>query len=150
MASQIKEGKAIWQGGLKFMGQSGSGHSIMMDAATEHGGLNAGARPMEVLLEALAGCTGMDVISMLRKQRQPIEGLEIYVRGQQAEQHPKKYTDIVIEYVIRGMGISPEAVERAIRLSEEQYCSVSATLQGVANISSSYRIEPSLELEPAI
>ena len=150
MSANIKSARAVWSGGFKFTATSGSGHSIVMDAAAEHGGEDAGARPMEVLLSTLAGCTGMDMITVLRKQRQPVEGLEILVHGQQADQHPKKFTHITVEYVVHGNGISPDAVERAIRLSEEQYCSVAATLKGVATITSAYRIEPSPEQEPAL
>ncbi|MCW5848496.1 MAG: OsmC family protein [Anaerolineae bacterium] len=150
MSANVKVARAVWSGGFKFTAISGSGHSIVMDAAAEHGGEDAGARPMEVLLATLAGCTGMDMITVLRKQRQPVEGLEILVHGQQADQHPKKYTDITVEYVIHGNDISPDAVERAIRLSEEQYCSVAATLKGAATITSTYRIEPEYELEPAL
>ena len=147
MSANVKVARAVWSGGFKFTAISGSGHSIVMDAAAEHGGEDAGARPMEVLLATLAGCTGMDMITVLRKQRQPVEGLEILVHGQQADQHPKKFTHITVEYVIHGNGIAPDAVERAIRLSEDQYCSVAATLKGVAAITSAYRIEPTEERE---
>ncbi|GAB4515882.1 MAG: OsmC family protein [Anaerolineae bacterium] len=135
------EAKAIWQGGMKFEGTASSGHTLVMDSSTEHGGENAGFRPMELLLVGLAGCTAMDVISILRKKRQNVTGLEVHVRGEQAEDHPHVYTRIHVEYVVRGKDISPDAVQRAITLSDEKYCSVAGTLRGVAEITNSFRIE---------
>ncbi|NOZ30014.1 MAG: OsmC family protein [Chloroflexi bacterium] len=136
------EAKVTWRDGMEFAGTAASGHTVVMDSSAEHGGRNAGFRPMELLLISLAGCTAMDVISILRKKRQKVTGFEINVRGEQADTHPHKYTDIHVEYVVRGEDISPQAVERAIQLSEEKYCSVEATIRGVARITSSYRIEP--------
>jgi putative redox protein len=136
-----KIGHASWINGLQLMGWTGSGHGITMDAAIEHGGEDAGPRPMELLLVGLAGCTAMDVLTVLRKKRLPVEGLEVHVRGQQAAEHPKQLTNITVEYVVVGNGIPTEAVERTIALSEEQYCSVAATLRGGAHITSTYRIE---------
>lgn len=145
---EIKEAQANWVNGLQLTAWTGSGHRVVMDAAKEHGGSDAGPRPMELLLAGLAGCTAMDVLTVLRKKRQPVTGLEVYVRGEQAVEHPKKFTDITVEYVVVGNDISPEAVERAIALSEEQYCSVAATLRGGAHITSTYRIEPMEVQEP--
>jgi putative redox protein len=149
MANQeIKTAHASWINGLQLMGWTGSGHGVTMDAAIEHGGEDSGPRPMELLLVGLAGCTAMDVLTVLRKKRQPVEGLEVHVHGHQANTHPKKLTDITVEYVVVGDGIAAEAVERAIALSEEQYCSVAATLRGGAHITSTYRIESVAALEP--
>ncbi len=135
------EAKVVWQEGMRFEGTASSGHTLTLDSSTEHGGQNAGFRPMELLLIGLAGCTAMDVISILQKKRQNVTGLEVRVEGQRAESHPRAYTDIHVEYVVRGKDISPQAVERAIQLSEEKYCSAAATLKGAARITSSYRIE---------
>ena len=135
------EAKVTWQGGMRFEGTADSGHTLVLDSAVEHGGENAGFRPMELLLIGLAGCTAMDVISILRKKRQPVTGLEVRVRGERAEEHPRAFTEIHIEYVVYGEGIAPEAVARSIQLSEEKYCSAAASLRGVARITSSYRIE---------
>lgn len=136
------EAKAVWQGKMRFEGSATSGHHIVLDSAEEHGGENAGFRPMELLLVGLAGCTAMDVISILTKKRLNVTGFEVRVEGDRAETHPKVYTDIRVEYVVRGRDIPADAVERAIQLSEEKYCSASAMLRQAARITSSYRIEP--------
>ncbi|MDA8168324.1 MAG: OsmC family protein [Nitrospiraceae bacterium] len=122
-------------GGMRFSGETSTGHDVVMDAGPEFGGENRGARPMDVLLASLGGCTGMDVISILRKKKQDVTGFEININGRRAEEHPKKYTDIDMEFVVRGRNISPEAVERAVQLSMEKYCSVKATIEGVSRIS---------------
>ena len=136
------EAKVTWQGAMRFEGTASSGHTLILDSAPEHGGQNAGFRPMELLLVGLAGCTAMDVISILNKKRAEVTGFEVNVRGERAETHPRVYTRIHVEYVVRGPEIPPQAVERAIQLSEEKYCSASAMLGEVAEITSSYRIEP--------
>ncbi len=135
------EAKVKWVDGLQFVGQSGSGHAIVMDGYPEVGGNNTGMRPMELLLVGLGGCTGMDVASVLTKKRQAVTGVEMSVRGQQADDYPKKFTGIVIEFVVRGKGLSEEAVKKAIDISMEKYCSVKATLEGIAKVSYTYRIE---------
>lgn len=127
--------------GLRFVGDSSSGHAIVMDANEEAGGGDTGMRPMELLLAGLGGCTGMDVVSILKKKRQPFTGLEVSVTGKKAETHPKKFTDITIEFTVRGKGVDEEALKRAIELSMDKYCSVKATLEGVAKIGYSYRME---------
>lgn len=136
------EAKVVWQGKMRFEGSATSGHRLALDSAEEHGGENAGFRPMELLLVGLAGCTAMDVISILTKKRLNVTGFEVRVEGDRAETHPKVYTDIRVEYVVRGRDIPADAVERAIQLSEEKYCSASAMLRQAARITSSYRIEP--------
>jgi putative redox protein len=133
--------KVTFVDGLRFVATAGSGHSIVMDGDPEFGGMNSGARPMELLLVGLGGCTGMDVVSVLKKKRQDVSALEIDVTGEKADEHPKKYTSIRIEFLIRGRNISEEAVRRAIDLSMDKYCSVKATLEGVAKVSYGYRIE---------
>ena len=129
-------------GGMEFAASTPSGHTIFMDAAEAGGGENNGPRPTELVLAGLGGCPAMDVISILRKMREPVEGLEVSVNGEQANEHPHRFTNIHIEYVVYGSGITPANVEKAIRLSDERYCSVAATLRGVATITHSYRIEP--------
>lgn len=133
--------KVTFVDGLRFVATAGSGHSVVMDGDPEFGGKNSGARPMELLLVGLGGCTGMDVVSILKKKRQDISALEIDVTGEKADEHPKKYTSIRIEFLIRGRNISEEAVRRAIELSMDKYCSVKATLEGAARVSFGYRIE---------
>jgi putative redox protein len=96
---------------------------------------------MELVAMAYGGCTGMDVISILRKKKQDVHDLEMIIRAEKAEKHPKRYTDIHIEFVVRGRGIDEAAVKRAIELSSDKYCAVGATLKPNANITNSYRIE---------
>jgi putative redox protein len=137
----MAEARAKLISDMQFEGQSGSNHKLLMDADDSSGGHNKGFRPMELLLVGFSGCTGMDVISILRKKRQNVTGLETNVRGEQADSHPHIYKNIHIEYVVRGKGIQKEAVERAIALSLDKYCSVGATLAKTSTITHSYRIE---------
>ena len=125
---------------MEFFGTSSSGHTLTMDADDASGGTNAGFRPMELLLVGFGGCSGMDVISILRKKRQPVTGLEIKVRGEKTDTYPKIYKEVHIEYVVTGTGVEADAVERAIALSLDKYCSVGATLAKAGTITHSYRI----------
>ncbi len=99
-----------------------------------------GASPMELLMLSLAGCTAMDVISILRKKRQNVTGFQIRIHGDRADSHPKVFTDFELEYIVRGVGIDPQAVERSIQLSVENYCSVHAMLEKAAHITTKYTI----------
>jgi putative redox protein len=130
-----------YQDGLQFIGEAASGHAIVMDGPPEVGGGNTGMRPMELLLVGLGGCTGMDVVSILKKKKQPLTGLEINIRGEKAEEHPQRYTGIEIEFIVKGRGLEDSAVKRAIDLSMEKYCSVKATVECSAKVSTSYKIE---------
>jgi len=125
---------------MQFSGTATSGHTLIMDADDASGGSNAGFRPMELLLVGFGGCSGMDVISILRKKRQNVSGLEMNVKGEKSEAHPHVYKEVHIEYVVTGKGVEPQAVERAINLSLEKYCSVGATLAKAGTISHSFRI----------
>lgn len=136
----MSEAKVTYAGGLQFVGVATSGHAIVMDGDIEAGGKNTGSRPMELLLMGIGGCSGMDIISILKKKKQEVKGLEINVKGQKAETYPKKFTDINIEFVVRGRNIAEDAVKRAVELSMGKYCSVKATLEGSANITYNYRI----------
>ncbi len=127
--------------GMTFVGWATSGKGIVLDARKEVGGRGLGPTPMELILIGLAGCTGMDVVSILRKMRQDLRGLEVRVQAERAPEHPKVYTKIHIEYIVRGKNISEKSVKRAIELSETKYCSVSAMLEKTATITTSYRIE---------
>lgn len=135
-----KEATALWRGGLMFEAKSNSGFPVVMD-----GDSKAGVSPMEMLVMGLAGCTGADVIDILRKKRQDVTALEIRVTGQRADEHPRRYTAIEVIYTVTGHGVDPEAVRRSIELSETKYCSVSATLREAAPITSRYEIR---EAEP--
>lgn len=141
------EAKVTLCGGMRFVGQADSGHAVVMDAAEAQGGLDGGARPSELLLIGLAGCTAMDVVSILRKKRQELTGLELVVRGELAPQPPKRFTGIQVEYRVRGRGIDPAAVARAIELSETAYCSVGLTLRTSVPITSSFTIIPERDAE---
>lgn len=137
----------VWQGDMKFEGIAlTSGYTLPLDAAVEHGGQGGGFRPLELMLVSLAGCTAMDVLSVLRKKRQTVTAFEVRVTSQRADEHPKVYTDIEIEYVVTGRNVDPAAVARAIELSETKYCPAQAMLRPTVNIRSTYRI---LEAEPA-
>lgn len=126
-------------GGMTFTAWGPSGHLVAMDGH-EPGSdePQRAAGPMELLLMALGGCTGMDVVSILRKKRQPFSGVELRIHGERAVEHPRRYTAIEIEYVVSGRGLSEKAVHDAVRLSFERYCSVAATLRAGAPIT--YRV----------
>ncbi len=128
--------------GITFAARADSHHWVIMDGPPEVGGSNAGPRPKELLLMALGGCTGSDVVSILRKKRVPLRDFRINLTAETAEEHPQVYTAIHVEYVFAGTGINPREVERAIELSTTKYCSVSAMLRASVKITHSYRIEP--------
>lgn len=128
--------------GMTFVARADTNHWITMDGPTDFGGSNAGPRPKELILMALGGCTGSDVVSILKKKRIPVKDLRINLTAETAEEHPQVYTAIHVEYVVRGDGISPADVERAIELSTTKYCSVSMMLRASVKITHSYRIEP--------
>lgn len=129
-----------WVQDMQFVAASDTGHAIVMDSAPEVGGHDSAARPMEVLLMGLLGCTAMDVISILKKKRQPLQGFKIFASGERAAEHPKKYTKIHLEYVAYG-DVDLKALERAVELSETTYCGAIATVRGVAEVTSSCRVE---------
>ena len=128
-----------WVQGEQFVASGSGGHSIVLDAP---GGRATwqGFKPSELLLAALGGCTAVDVIDILRKKRLRVSGLHVTVRGEQREEYPRAFEHIAVHYEVRGQGIAEAAVERAISLSEEKYCSVAATLRGVASITTSFTI----------
>lgn len=123
--------------GFAFRATFGSGGSLMLDASPPVG-KDLGPRPMELLPAALAGCTGMDVIGILRKMRQDVTGYAIEVRAERAETHPQVLTAIAVEHVVRGRGLDPEAVRKAVELSATKYCSVGAMLREVVDLTESY------------
>ncbi len=134
--------------GLRFIGEADSGHAVVMDGPRGVGGADSAPRPSELLLLALAGCTAMDVVSILRKKRQPVEGLEVAVEGEPTGGHPATYTDLSVRFTVRGSGVDPEAVRRAIELSESKYCSVGATLRHPVEIRSEFEILPPFSSGP--
>lgn len=136
----MAQAKVVLVDGLRFVGNADSGHSVVMDAPVSVGGGNTSQTPMELLLSALGGCTGMDVISILKKKKQNVSSLEVYVSGEKSSAHPKVYGKLHVEYVVAGTDISGSAVERAIALSLEKYCSVGAMLGKASEVTHSYRI----------
>jgi putative redox protein len=124
-----------------LIAKSDSGHWTVMDTSIKGGGLEGAASPKELLLFALGGCTSMDVIGILQKKRAPMRDYEVRLTATVREEHPQVYTDIHLTYVIYGKDVRKEDVERAIELSEKQYCSVSAMLRPVIKITHEYVIE---------
>ena len=123
-----------WVQDRTFLGESGSGHSVVMDGAPESGGRNLGIRPTEMVLLGLGGCTAFDVVEILEKSRQPIDDCVVEVTGERADALPKVFTRIEINYQFSGRGLSRAKVERAVNLSAEKYCSISAMLSKTAEI----------------
>ncbi|MBM4169407.1 MAG: osmotically inducible protein OsmC [Ignavibacteria bacterium] len=127
--------------GITLAAKGDSNHWIMMDGDPELGGSSGAPKPKELVLMALAGCTAMDVIPILKKKRAPLTGFGIKVTGTEREEHPRIFTDIHVEYLFYGDGLKLEDVERAIELSKTKYCSVSAILGASAKMSHSYQIK---------
>ena len=136
MDNEWREVIGEWAGEHAFIARNATGGSVQMGALGDKVGLS----PMELLLAGVAGCTGVDVVDILTKKRQPIEALQVKVRGKRVDTYPRIYKEIEVLYLVWGNGIDPEALEQAIKLSEEKYCSASAMMRGVATIRSSYRI----------
>jgi putative redox protein len=131
------EARVTWVEDKRFLGAGPSGHAIVVDAGPE----KLAPSPMELLLIGMAGCTAYDVLSILEKKRQIVTVLEVRARGERADQPPRVYTTIDVEYILRGRNLTAKAVEDAIRLSEEKYCSASMMLGKTARITSTFRIE---------
>lgn len=129
--------KVKWTGKMAFTGENPSGHVVKMDASEKMGGEDTGARPTELLLNAVAGCTGIDIISILKKMRLDPTSLDIVVKGNRAQDHPKSFTTIYIDYALAG-NLPEDKVVRAITLSKDKYCSVAHSLN--AQIIASYSI----------
>jgi putative redox protein len=131
------EAKVTWIQDRRFVGQASSGQAIVVDGSAE----KLGPSPMELVLIGLVGCTAYDVIGILQKKRQAVANLQVSAHAERADTPPQVYTAIEVEYVVRGRGIKPKAVEDAIRLSKETYCSASIMLGKTAHITTRYRIE---------
>lgn len=127
-------GKAVWKGGMAFTGTSDGRYLIPLDAKKEVGGRDLGFRPLQLFAIGLVGCTGMDVISILQKKRQEVTDFEVTAEITRAEDHPKVFTKILIEYKVTGKNLDQEAVERAVELSENRYCGAQAMLRETAEI----------------
>jgi putative redox protein len=129
-----------WLDHMSFVGESGSGHSVVMDGAPEAGGRNLGIRPMEMLLLGLGGCTAFDVVSILQKSRQPVSDCEVEIEAERADSVPKVFTSIHIHFIVSGRGLDESRVDRAVNLSADKYCSASRMLEKAATITHDFEV----------
>jgi len=132
--------KVKWLDGMAMVGESASGHAIVMDGPPEHGGRNIGLRPMELLLLGMGGCTEFDVLHILRKARQQVTACEVQIEAQRAETDPKVFTRIHAHFVITGHNLDPKRITKAIELSADKYCSASIMLGATAKITHDFEI----------
>ncbi|MDX1452710.1 MAG: OsmC family protein [Oleiphilaceae bacterium] len=133
--------RITWGGDAKFIGDSGSGHQVIMDGPPDHGGKNQGPRPMEMLLLGLGACTSFDVMSILQKSRQDVTDCYAEIEAERADEVPSVFTQIKIHFVVTGNQLKESQVKRAVSLSAEKYCSASIMLEkGGVNIEHSYEI----------
>ncbi len=129
-----------WVEAMTFVGESGSGHSVVMDGAPESGGRDLGVRPMEMLLLGMGGCTAFDVVLILRKARQQVSDCVLDIEAERADTDPKVFTRIHVHFAVTGHGLSDKQVARAVELSAEKYCSASIMLGKTATITHDYEI----------
>jgi putative redox protein len=140
MPGNAMKARVKWVEGALMLGESTSGHAVVMDGPPDLGGRNLGIRPMEMLLLGMGGCTEFDVIHILRKGRHEVTGCEVQVEAKRAMSDPKVFTHIHAHFVISGRGLTEKAVERAVRLSAEKYCSASIMLGKTAEITHDFEI----------
>lgn len=129
-----------WVEAATFLGESGSGHAVVMDGPPDSGGRDLGVRPMEMLLLGLGGCTAFDVVHILKKARQPVADCVVELSAERAETEPKVFTRIHVHFIISGEGLAEKQVARAVELSADKYCSASIMLGKTAAISHDYEI----------
>ena len=132
--------KVSWAGGAAFIGESGAGHKVVMDGPPEGGGRDLGPRPMEMLLIGTGACSSYDVVSILKKSRQPVSDCEVHVSAERAETEPKVFTRIHLHFIVSGKDLKEKQVERAVSLSAEKYCSASIMLGASAEVTHDYEI----------
>ncbi len=129
-----------WVDGALMLGESSSGHVVVMDGPEDHGGRNLGVRPMEMLLLGMGGCTEFDVIHILKKSRQDVHFCEVDMEAERADSEPKVFTRIHVHFKVGGKGLTEKVVERAVKLSAEKYCSASLMLGKTAAITHDYEL----------
>lgn len=129
-----------WLDHMSFVGESGSGHSVVMDGAPDVGGRNMGVRPMEMVLLGLGGCTSFDLVLILQRQRQAVADVQVEIEAERATKVPKVFTKIHVHYVVEGRGLDPKKVERAVKMTAEKYCSVSIMLSASVEMSHDFEI----------
>lgn len=134
------DASVTWNGNMKFTGTSGTGFTLPLDSDAGAGGSDSGFRPLELMAISLAGCTAMDVISILRKKQQDVTDFQVNVHADQQELHPHVFTLVNVEYRVTGRGIDPKAVERAIELSTTKYCPANTMLAKAVQINHNYQI----------
>jgi putative redox protein len=129
-----------WLDNMSFVGESGSGHSVVMDGAPDSGGRDLAPRPMEMVLMGMGGCTAFDVVLILQRARQPIDDCIVEISAERAEEVPRVFTSIHVHYIVKGRGLSEKQVEKAIKLTAEKYCSVSIMLAATVDITHDFEI----------
>lgn len=135
------EARIKWVEGAMFMGESGSGHTVVMDGPPDHGGRNLAPRPMEMVLMGMGGCSAFDVVDILKKSRQAVSGCEVQLQAERADEVPSVFTRINLHFVVSGDGLKEAMVKRAVALSADKYCSASIMLaRGGVTITHSYEI----------
>ncbi len=134
------QARVRWLDGASFVAETGSGHALVIDGPPDIGGRNLGPRPMELMLLSVGSCSAVDVIHILKKARQPVEGCEVRLEAERAETDPKVFTKIHLRFEVTGRGMKPAQVERAVKLSAEKYCSASLMLQASVDITHSCEI----------
>lgn len=134
------DARVKWLDNMSFVGESGSGHSVVMDASPDVGGRDLGVRPMEMLLLGLGGCASIDVVMILQKSRQNIRDCTVQIRAERADSEPKVFTKIHLHFVVEGHDLSEDRVKRAIALSAEKYCSASLMLGKTAEITHDFEV----------
>jgi len=123
-----------WNGAMTFVGRSGTNHSVVMDTSPEHGGHGSAPSPMEMVLMGFAGCSGIDVVSILKKKRQTFDKFDMRISGERGDEHPRVFTTVKAEYIFTGTNLSQKHFEDAVRLSVEKYCSVAGMVAQTATI----------------
>lgn len=136
----MMQARVQWNGKMGFVGISGSNHAVVMDVSPDHGGDGAAASPMEMVLMGLAGCSGIDVVSIVQKKRLNLHRMEIFLDAERAEEHPRVFTKINVKFVFEGEGLTEKPLQDAVRLSMEKYCSVAGMLSKTASIDWSIEI----------
>lgn len=129
-----------WLDNMSFVGESGSGHSVVMDGPPELGGRNLGVRPMEMLLLGLGGCSSFDVVLILQKSKQQVIDCEVEIEAERADKEPKVFTRIHLHFIVSGRNLAVDKVERAIKLSAEKYCSASIMLAKTAEVTHDFEL----------
>ncbi|MDB2589926.1 OsmC family protein [Candidatus Thioglobus sp.] len=129
-----------WIDGMMMVGESASGHAIVMDGPEDLGGKNLGIRPMEMLLLGMGGCTTIDVVSTLKKMREEVRDCSVEIAAERADEHPKVFTKIHLNFIIKGNSLNEKKVEKAVSLSADKYCSASIMLGKMANITHDFII----------